>query len=301
MTKKVKEETNLEDSSQKRQHEITYNVTKNEPILFRIGVIIGALFFIRWIRNILALYPDVSGKTISLTLIARLLLPIFGIVTLLLRQMLITAHIKSNGIKVSSKQFSKLNKIVEEGAQMLDMKTPKVYILQQGGFINAFATRFLKGNYVVLFAPIVEQAFKEGEDIVRFIIGHELGHIKRKHVSFWRNILLTPASMLPLYAKAYSRAREYTCDAIGYIFSPSGAMKGMILLAVGKNLYDKVDMDAWLESANEDKGASTWIAEWFATHPHLCNRLNALKKIEKKPKQESTQSVTTEKKTNHQA
>ncbi len=107
MTKEVSKEPSLEGSSQKGRQEITYKVSGNESVLFGIGVIIGMLFFIHWADNILTPQPYVRLKEPDsiaiIMLLIRNLLPISWIVMLLLGQMFVTAHIKSNGIKVSSK------------------------------------------------------------------------------------------------------------------------------------------------------------------------------------------------------
>jgi len=81
-----------------------------------------------------------------------------------------------------------------------------MYVLQGDGVLNAFATRFARKNFVVIYSDIFEMAYQEEKDAVSFIIGHELGHLKRRHVSNWRLFLTLPARFIPLLYKAYSRA-----------------------------------------------------------------------------------------------
>ena len=84
--------------------------------------------------------------------------------------------------------------------------------MQGGGVLNAFATRFLGRNYVVLLSDIVD-AMEEHPDGVSFYFGHELGHIRRHHLT--GNLLRAPVLWLPLIGAAYSRAKESTCDRHG--------------------------------------------------------------------------------------
>ena len=49
--------------------------------------------------------------------------------------------------------------------------------------------------------------------MIKFLMGHEVGHIRRKHLT--KKILLTPGMILPLIGEAYHRACEATCDRFG--------------------------------------------------------------------------------------
>ena len=170
----------------------------------------------------------------------------------------------------------------EQASALRLAEVPKVYVLDEDRSVNAFAAKLARKHYVVLFAPIVAEAYKDGEDMLRFIVGHELGHIKRNHLGFWHTILTFPASLLvpPLYL-AHSRACEYTCDSIGHALAPSGALKGIGLLSVGPELYKKLDMQAWMSDSNEELGLATTINEFFSTHPHTYNRMVAIQQLQK--------------------
>jgi Zn-dependent protease with chaperone function len=154
-----------------------------------------------------------------------------------------------------------------------------LYLLQGGGMLNAFAMRFVGRNYVVLYSDVLEAAYHEGMPAVEFILGHELGHIKRNHVGLLKMILLFPGHLIPFLGSDYSRACEYTCDNIGYHLSPEGAVKGLLILAAGKKLYKKVDVDALLDNAGNEPLLAQWVAEIFSTHPHLIKRVRNLNQI----------------------
>lgn len=188
-------------------------------------------------------------------------------------------HLRGNSVKISEKQFPEIFEILKKQSEELNLsKIPNIYLLQGNGVLNAFATRFIFKNYIILHSEIMEEAYKKGIAAVEFIIGHELGHIKRKHTSFFKTWFLFPSRFIPFLHSAYSRACEYTCDSIGYALSPNGFKPGMLMLAAGKELSSKVNIDEYLSSANNDSGFVTWVAEIFSTHPHIYKRVKALYK-----------------------
>ena len=183
-------------------------------------------------------------------------------------------YLKGNAIKINEKQFPEIFTILKDQAHKLELKKlPEVYLLQGGGTLNAFATRFARKNFVVLYSDILELAYLQGEDAVAFILGHELGHIKRSHVGFLKSLFLLPSNYVPFLGAAYSRACEYTCDNIGYNLAPAGGQKGLLVLAAGKKLYKHVSMDQLMRDMNNVSGFAHWFAEIFMSHPSLLKRV----------------------------
>jgi Zn-dependent protease with chaperone function len=189
-------------------------------------------------------------------------------------------HLQGNAVKVGMKQFPDIYEIVESHSKKLNLKkVPDLYILQGNGVLNAFATKFAKRNCIVLYSDVLEVAYQEGKEAVSFIIGHELGHIKRNHVGFFKSIILLPGRLIPLVGNAYSRACEYTCDNIGYNLCPEGALKGMLILAVGKRLYTQVNIDELPLQKKYDALFALSFAEKFSTHPALVKRIAIVKRL----------------------
>lgn len=71
---------------------------------------------------------------------------------------------------------------------------------------------------------------------LRFVIGHEVGHIAAGHASFWRQFGISIANLIPGLGSSLSRAQEYTADNHAYRFCPEG-VHGLCVLAAGKYLY----------------------------------------------------------------
>jgi Zn-dependent protease with chaperone function len=203
----------------------------------------------------------------SLTLLA---IGIFRLIT----GTLLMGYLKGNAIKLSHTQLPDAYEILEAQAKKLELKTiPDAYLLQHHGLLNAFATKILRRDYVVIFSDVLEVAYQEGKDAVAFIIGHELGHIKQGHTSFFRTTFILPGKFLPFLGKAYSRACEYTCDNIGYALAPHGASMGILVLAAGKKLYKKINLQEILIKSKYEKSFAVTFFEIFSTHPVLTKRL----------------------------
>ncbi len=200
-----------------------------------------------------------------------------------IQSLFVAGYLKGNAIRVNERQFPEAFRLLQEHAKTLQLKTiPHMYVLQGDGLINAFAIRLARKNYVVLLSDVLDIAYEEGIDAVSFIIGHELGHIKRNHVGFLKTLLTWPASWIPLLGLAYSRACEYTSDNIGYQLCPEGAIKGALLLAAGKKLYKKVNVaEILLSKSAHELGFDFFLAEICSSHPAIVNRIAAIDQLNK--------------------
>jgi Zn-dependent protease with chaperone function len=184
-------------------------------------------------------------------------------------------HIRGNGVRLSPQQFPEVDRIARDLGERLGLaRMPAIYVIQQGGALNAFATKFIRRDFVVVYSDILELAYQQGEDELAFVLAHELGHVKRRHV-FWQWIL-APARWLPPLGQAYSRACEYTCDRIAARLSPGGAPGGLLVLASGKRLYRTVNANGFAAQSESEGGFWVWFAEIMSSHPRLPKRIQAL-------------------------
>jgi Zn-dependent protease with chaperone function len=186
-------------------------------------------------------------------------------------------RIRGNAIRVSERQFPQLHRLAGGHARRLGLKqVPAVYVMESGGLLNAFATRFLGRDFVVIYSDVLELALAQGEAAVGFIMGHELAHLWRGHLKHrW---LTLPGRFFPYLGAAYSRACEYTCDRVGAFCQPDGAISGLLALAAGKELHAHVDVKEYAAQAVADQGFWVRRAELMSSHPHLTKRVAALLK-----------------------
>jgi Zn-dependent protease with chaperone function len=145
--------------------------------------------------------------------------------------------------------------------------------------LNAFATRFLGRNFVILNSDVLALATQKGEKAVSFVLGHELGHVRRHHMT--RRSLLYPAMLFPFLAGAYSRACEYTCDRFGNALEPEGGVDGLLVLAAGRDLYTQVNAAVYSGQRETETGFFVRFAEILSTHPNLPKRVAALNAMRK--------------------
>ena len=186
------------------------------------------------------------------------------------------AHVRGSAVRLSPEQFPELHQRVARMAVKLGMiRVPETYVMQAGGALNAFATRFLGSNIVVLYSDLLEAC--EDNDAARdMIIAHELGHIQAGHL-VWHWVLL-PSALVPFLGSALSRAREYTCDRFGLAGAgdKDAALVGLSILAAGGRYGPKVNRHALVaQRASLNNGWMT-LGEWLSTHPPLSRRLAAL-------------------------
>lgn len=106
--------------------------------------------------------------------------------------------------------------------------------------------------------------------------GCQRGHTR------WLSFLL-PSRLVPLLGAAYSRACEYTCDAMGSYYGTQNldeAIKAVQLLSSGhKRWADKIDRAAYEAQARTTNGFFATVAELNATHSFTIKRVLHLRRF----------------------
>ena len=183
------------------------------------------------------------------------------------------AHVRGNAVRLGPDQFPDLHQRVTNLALRMGMtRVPEAYVMQAGGSLNAFATRFLGVDFIVLYADLLEAC--GSNDAARdMIIAHELGHIREGHVR-WHWVLL-PSYFVPFLFQTLSRAREYTCDRYGRAGAGTseGALLGLSILAAGAKYGPRVNQRALVAQREALNTGWMTIGEWLSTHPPLAKRL----------------------------
>ncbi|GHT56999.1 hypothetical protein AGMMS50233_09970 [Endomicrobiia bacterium] len=268
---------NKRDGIEKLNKNIDKLVTTNEKVLF---FVICCLFLVTLLLQVLlTAYYAITFK-VDPTPVLSITILLWPLVIGLISNGIFIGYLGQNSVRVSRAQFADIYEIAQDYSKKLDLKkTPKVYIMQYGGVLNAFATRFLFGDIIVIFSDILELAYAQGEDAVRFIIAHELAHVKRKHMS--KRLILFWGLIIPVIGSAYSRACETTCDNIAAYLSDKNPVNGLLVLLAGKKLYSKVKIDTFLQEAEKEEGFWSWLSEIRSSHPNLSTRIRNVSKAKK--------------------
>ncbi len=232
-------------------------VYRNEPTLFGLTLAVSIL---AW----LALLVGTLG-------VALVYLPIVFVIYLFAQSALI-AHLKGTAVRVTARQFPDLHARLIACCERLGIsRAPDCYLVNGQGAFNAFATRFLGRNFVVLLSDVVD-ALEERPGAVSFYIGHELAHIQRGHL-VWGPVLM-PGSVLPLLGAAYHRACESTCDLYGAACcaETGDALAGIAALAAGRKRWKGLSLEEYLGQAQESAGFWMSFHELVSDYPWLVKR-----------------------------
>lgn len=181
--------------------------------------------------------------------------------------------IRGTAVKLSPQQFPDLFERFENCCKTLGMQeNPEAYIVQGNGALNAFATRFFGRNFVVLHSEVVD-ALANRPEAINFYFGHEIGHIRMKHLTgfIWR----LPVLWLPLLGAAYSRAKEYTCDLHGRACcaDADAASRALIAIAAGSQRWETANLGAYASHAYEAQGFWSSFHELIGAYPWLTKRV----------------------------
>ena len=234
-------------------------VYKNEKPLLLIAAVFSVIV---WVALVVG--------TLGIALLYLLL----GYLFFLFAHSAFISHLKGSGVRISPDQYPDLYERLERCCEKVGVKqVPEAYLLRTD-FFNALATKFLGRHFVVLFTDVVD-ALEDQPGALDFYIGHELGHIHRKHLS--RRSFVMPGSLLPVIGPALRRAEEYTCDRYGVACcqSEDDIKAAIAAIAAGDTRWKSINVDAYINqvaatggfwmSFNELTGDYPWLTKRMAT------------------------------------
>lgn len=218
--------------------------------------------------------PEAKGAAVAVLILPLLLL-------ILIRWQFWSSM--SQAVPVTPRQFPELYELYAAlGAEMgftgKGMNAlPRLYVVNGNGTLNASAAKCqVRKAYVQIYSDLLDIAYELGDfDGVRFILAHELGHVKCRHVALWR-IVLSPITSVLLLRPSITRAQEYTADRVACYYVPEGA-ESMSVLYAGKRMYRRVDMDEYFASIREHRSVF-WIriANFVSDHAVGFRRMEAI-------------------------
>jgi Zn-dependent protease with chaperone function len=186
------------------------------------------------------------------------------------------AATRGTAVKLSPSQFPGLYRTAENFTTELGLRRrPEIFLANGNGALNAFAAQATGYDYIVLSNELFVNLYNNNRDGLRFILGHEMGHIRLHHVSLWYQIAVAYSQSIPLLGHALSRLREYSCDRHGAYLSPQGAT-GLVLLASGRYTENDVNIPELVRQGQQLRGFWVGVAQLPRSHPFTVRRLERL-------------------------
>ena len=209
---------------------------------------------------------------------ALLIIPLFPLLVWIIRALLY-AQLRASSVQMSPTQFPEGYRMVVEAAREFGLRrVPDAYVVLGNGQLNAFASGHGYRRFVAVNSDLFEIGGQARDrEALRFVIGHEVGHIAAGHVSYFRLIFAQLVSYVPFLGQAFSRAQEYTADNHGYAYAPQGVAGAMGALSGGKYLGAEVNTHALADRATREKGFWLHMSNWLSTHPINTWRAHALR------------------------
>jgi Zn-dependent protease with chaperone function len=186
------------------------------------------------------------------------------------------AAVRAGAVQLSPTQYPDLYATVDDFARTLGLRRrPDVFLSNGNGVLNAFAAQATGHDYVVVANELFANLRGGNREGLRFILGHEVGHIRLHHVSLWYQLSVAYSQPIPVLGSYLSRLREYSCDRHGAFLEPNGAT-GLVLLSAGRYMEDEVDVDELVGQAHAAHGFWVGLAVLPRSHPFTVRRLEML-------------------------
>ena len=165
----------------------------------------------------------------------------------------------SSSVRVTPTQYSRVHRLYLEAARTLDVEPYPLYV-QKGYTLNAFAFGMQK-PFIVVNSLTVEEL---DDDELRFVLGHELGHVLSGHTLYLTMMVvlyqlsLVGFPIVGLAARAvlmalmeWHRKAELSCDRAGILAvqDPEAAMRTMLKFAGGR--ADQTNLADFIAQAEE--------------------------------------------------
>jgi Zn-dependent protease with chaperone function len=186
---------------------------------------------------------------------------------------------------VTPEATPELDRLVRECAATLRAGPVHTYVVPQK-VLNAYTFGLSAPQVVVLYAPLL-RLMDEAE--LRFVVGHELGHVRLGHT--WLNSLVgglagipspfAAAALLHVAFRWWNRACEYSADRAGLLAcaDPHKAVSALVRLATGLGSRSPAELERALQVLDaEDEDPGNVLLESLATHPMMIRRIEALRR-----------------------
>ncbi len=176
-------------------------------------------------------------------------------------------ELQGSNFLVTRESCPELYDVVHDVADTLDVRPLPRFYTQWGYDINGYTTGFKEDTLLVLNSGTVDLLT---EDELRYVAGHEFGHVKSGHVLYHTmgELFNTAINQIPLvsslttpiyYALLYwIRMSEFTADRAGLLACQNidAAINAIIKMSgLPLKFFEKMDKDAFIKQATEFRGS----------------------------------------------
>jgi Zn-dependent protease with chaperone function len=197
---------------------------------------------------------------------------------------------------VTPATMPRLDRLVRECAARLRPGKTQTYIAP-ARILNAYTFGLTEPRTVVVYAAMLE-LMDEAE--LKFIVGHELGHVALGHT--WLNSILggmagipspyVAAALLYFAFRGWNRACEYSADRAGLLAcgQPDKAVSALIKLT-GRGAQSAEGLQQMLlRLERQDDDLANILGETVSTHPLIVKRIHALRRYAASPEYRALQT-----------
>lgn len=198
-----------------------------------------------------------------------------------LGRQLTRASSRGSSVLATARQFPEIEAMKHDAALRLGFarrREPEIYVTAGNGVLNAFAASAFGHDFVVVHSDLFANTLEQNRRALRFIVGHELGHIRLGHTRLWYQLSVAFSGVIPLLGPYLSRLRELSCDRHGAWFEPEGG-DGLVLLTAGRYIYQQVRLPDLLDQARQNVGFWNTVAQLQLSHPFTVRRIAVLSRL----------------------
>jgi len=199
---------------------------------------------------------------------------------------------------VTPETMPRLDQLVRECAARLRPGQARTYIAP-GYILNAYTFGVTEPRTVVVYAGMLKVM---DEPELKYIVGHELGHIALGHT--WLNSILggmagipspyLAAALLYFAFRWWNRACEYSADRAGVLAcgKPAKAISALVKLEAGPSARTQAGLQAAMQHiASEDDDIWQNLEELLASHPMIAKRVEHIHKFSNTQEYRNMQSL----------
>jgi Zn-dependent protease with chaperone function len=191
------------------------------------------------------------------------------------------AKTRSTLVRVTDNSFAIVFQLSKTAAYRLNMPPVEVFI-RESPHLNAHTSGVGSQSWIVLESALVEAL---SPDELLFVLGHELGHVKQRHVVWQLLMGNSEGTRVPLVTQLFrvvfsgwSREAEFTADRAGYLATGDlmACCNALIKMLAGPNATSQVSVERHLDSMRSQSEIENALAEILSTHPLEGHRILAL-------------------------